>query len=296
MKKKLLSVLIPNYNHAKYLPECLSSVLNQAPEEVEVVVLDDASTDNSIEVIESFCKNDAKLKLVRNKINKGVNKLLNEGLNIISGEYVFGLSADDKMLPGIFSQMLPVLNKHPEIDLCTSDFAYFYNENPDQILIDRLLATEEPYCISSPAQTLDLFRKTDFWIPGHTSIMRTEWALKLGGYREELRHSSDFYLYHKIALTRPIGYVPKAMSAMRILSNSYSATGHANRKLRRQSQNNLMKLIFNDESKTLFAKSTLLRPIIKDLLLKAALTPKYWPFLIPLILKKMKKILPSYWS
>lgn len=291
MKKTLLSILIPNYNHSVYLPECLSSVLQSTSKNLEIVIVDDASTDNSIQIIESFLKKDTRIKLIKNKTNKGVNRTLNDSLKKISGEYVFGLSADDKILPGFFALVFPILQNHPEIDLCSSDYAYFHDQKNDQIRINRLLETTEPYLILPPQKTIELLKKTEFWIPGNASIIRTSLALEYGGYREELKHYSDFYLFHKIALTRTIGYIPKGISAMRIVPGSYSASCLSNKALRKESQYNLLNLILKDDSCNLFAKSTILRALIKDNFFISVFIPKYWKFLFPLIYKKIRKIL-----
>lgn len=289
MKKPLLSILIPNYNHAKYLPECLTSVLQTDAEDIEIFVVDDASTDNSVEVIESFAKKDSRVKLVRNAVNQGVNKTCNAGLALVSGEFVFGLSADDKALPTFFTKVLPILRDHPEIDLCTSDFASFTDENPGKIEVSRLSQTDEPYLILLPDETIEKFQKTSFWIPGNSSIMRTTWALRYGGYQEALKQHSDFYLFHKIALSRPIAYIPMAIAAMRIVAGSYSATCLANSKIRLESQCNLLNLVLQDELRDRFVKSTLLAPMIKRLKYKVIRTPRYWRFLFPLIRKKIRK-------
>lgn len=72
-----LCVLMPNYNHARFLPESLEAILAQSYPPLEVIVLDDASTDNSVEVIESFLRRDPRVRLVRNERNVGVERSVN---------------------------------------------------------------------------------------------------------------------------------------------------------------------------------------------------------------------------
>lgn len=293
MKKPFISILIPNYNHAHYLSKCLRSVLIEAPQDSEILVIDDASTDNSVDIIQSFLTTDTRVKLYKNRSNKGVNATVNYGLELVNGEYFFGLSADDQLLPGFFGKTLTVLRNHREVNLCSSDYAYFYDDKPENIFINRLMATDSPYLILHPEQTVERFRKTDFWIPGHTSVVRTEIARRYGGYQNQIRHFSDFYLVHRIALTQPIAYIPEGLSAMRLVSNSFSAQSHANPKIRYDSCRNLLNLILKDECKKLFQKSTLLRPTLKSNLLRIIFTPKYWGFLWPVIFKKGRKILSN---
>lgn len=74
-----LSVVVPNYNHAQYLPEALNAILNQSCRPMEVIVIDDCSTDNSVEVIEAFIRMDPIIRLYRNERNRGVNFSMNRG-------------------------------------------------------------------------------------------------------------------------------------------------------------------------------------------------------------------------
>lgn len=287
MREKFLSVYIPNYNHARYLPDCINSVLKEAPENTEILVIDDASTDHSVAVIQELVKKDQRVRFLQNKTNKGANATLHLGLHEVTGKYCLALSADDKLLPGFLIKNLEVLHKNKDLGLCCSDYAYFYDTKPDEIKINKLLKIEKPYLIMTPEESLKAFRKTSFWIPGHTTIARTEYARKYGGYQEKIRQSSDFFLFHKIALNHPIGYIPQGLSAMRLLPQSYSAQCLADPKVRNQAARNLLDLILSDESKELFQKSTLLNPILKRTLIQTVLTPKYWGFLWPAIGKKL---------
>lgn len=296
MKKCFLSILIPNYNHAAYLPECLTSALQGSDENIEILVVDDGSTDNSIEVVESFIQKDSRIRLVKNPINRGVNVILNEGLRLIRGQYVFGLSADDHIFPSFFSEMVPFIRAHPEIDLCTSDFTYFENDKQGELQTVPLLKSCQKALVLSPGQTMKYFRSTSFWIPGNSSIMRVDLAIRHGGFHKEINQYSDFFLYHKIALNGFVGYLPKGVAAMRKLSTSYSERCFSDLKKQRATSKALLNLVLKDESRDLFAESTILRPIVKDLLLIAVFNPRYWRFLFPIFLKKVKKYSPKIFS
>ncbi|MDE3045474.1 MAG: glycosyltransferase family 2 protein [Verrucomicrobiota bacterium] len=289
MKKPFLSVVIPNYNHGAYLENCLHSVLHEAVDDMEIFIIDDASTDNSLEILEKIAKKSSFITLIRNQSNKGVNASLNSVLHQIRGEYFFGLAADDFILPGFFKRALSLLKAHPHVALCCSDFAYFYKSDKSQIEVKSLIQTNEPYLILSPEKTLQLFKDTNFWIPGHTSIVRTQYLRKYGGFREKIKSASDFYLVHKIALTYPIVYIPEGLSAMRVLSSSYSAQCSANRVVRREKSQNLLNLILSDPCKKKFQQSTVLGWAIKDLFPFILFLPKYWGFLPPFFIKITKR-------
>src|ERR1700753_2127860 len=99
MNLPTLSVLIPNYNHAHYLPEALESILSQSVKPLEIIVVDDASKDNSIAVLEEYSRKHPLIKYYKNEKNRGVVATLNRCIELAAGEYVFLPGADDRTMP-----------------------------------------------------------------------------------------------------------------------------------------------------------------------------------------------------
>jgi glycosyltransferase involved in cell wall biosynthesis len=95
--KTQISVIIPNYNNAKYLPACLDSVLAQTFKDFECLVVDDCSTDESRKTISGYAKRDPRVRLVEMPKNSGVGAARNKGLDEARGEFVFFLDSDDVM-------------------------------------------------------------------------------------------------------------------------------------------------------------------------------------------------------
>src|SRR5262249_1546333 len=118
-----LSVIMPNYNHARLIPRALTAVLEQSHRPTEVIVLDDGSTDNSMEVIESFAQRDALVRLIRHERNQGIMAAIARGFEVSRGDYVFFPAADDYILPGHFEKSLRMLAEHPEAGLSFTNFA-----------------------------------------------------------------------------------------------------------------------------------------------------------------------------
>lgn len=77
-----ISVIMPNFNSEKFLPEAISSILNQTFTDFEFIIIDDGSTDNSVEIIKNFKKNDSRIIFLQNKRNEKICKTLNRGLRI----------------------------------------------------------------------------------------------------------------------------------------------------------------------------------------------------------------------
>ena len=90
-----LSIIIPIYNTSKYLSQCIDSILNQSYKNIEVILVNDASLDNSLSICESYSKKDSRIILIDKKINEGVDKARFTGLEYANGKYVLFIDSDD---------------------------------------------------------------------------------------------------------------------------------------------------------------------------------------------------------
>ena len=115
----LLTVAIPTYNSAHFLPDTLSSVLRQRIDDMEIVLVDNASTDNTAAVVKDFAG--PKIRYYRNESNVGSGNNHNISLSLARGKYIKWVHADDVLLDGLFEKQLEVLEKHPNVSLVTCD-------------------------------------------------------------------------------------------------------------------------------------------------------------------------------
>ena len=100
-----ISIITPVYNVSKYLPECITSVLNQAYQDYEMILIDDYSTDDSRKVMQEFSDQDSRIKTIYNEKNMGVAKSRNKGIQLAVGEYIYFLDSDDFLTPDALSLM-----------------------------------------------------------------------------------------------------------------------------------------------------------------------------------------------
>lgn len=110
----LLSVIIPTFNHGPYLGQCVQSVLDQGLDDVEILVLDNASTDETSRVMEAFAT-EPRVRYMRNRYNYGPGYNWRNGLRIAQGRYLTFLSADDYLNPGHLSSLLTLLEHNPHV-------------------------------------------------------------------------------------------------------------------------------------------------------------------------------------
>lgn len=114
---------MPVYNAQEYIREAIDSILNQTFSDFEFIIINDGSTDNSVEIIKNY--NDPRIVLVDNTENKGLVSVLNQGLQLAQGEYIARMDADDISLPNRFMEQVNYLDKHPQVGILGAWFHIF---------------------------------------------------------------------------------------------------------------------------------------------------------------------------
>lgn len=125
MVRKLISVLIPVYNTEKYLNECINSVLNQTYKELEIILIDDGSTDSSGAICDKFADLDARIKVIHNN-NSGVSVSRNTGIEASTGEYICFVDSDD-FLPLDSIEKLYTAIVENEVEIVFGNYCLCYN-------------------------------------------------------------------------------------------------------------------------------------------------------------------------
>lgn len=117
MKTGRMPVIIPVYNSEKYLAETLDSILAQSLQDIEVIVVDDASSDSSPETVRSFCDKDDRIRFIQLEENQGMCGAYNVGIEAASGEYKTFSGHDDVSLPDRLELQAEYLDAHPAISV-----------------------------------------------------------------------------------------------------------------------------------------------------------------------------------
>ena len=151
-----LSVLIPVYNVAPYLEECLESVLSQDFIDLEVLCVDDASTDGSDRILRAYAKADPRIRLFRQDRNRGQAAARNLALREARGEYVYMLDADDWILPGTLSMLMNIAEE----------------EQTDVIGFENRQFADDPAFEEAAAQTLFTYRDAEGLYEGTGAFIR----------------------------------------------------------------------------------------------------------------------------
>jgi glycosyltransferase involved in cell wall biosynthesis len=228
MKNQLVSIIVPCYNQAQYLSECLESIINQTYHDWECIIVNDGSPDNTDEIAEKWCRKDSRIRYFK-KENGGVSSARNYGISCSLGEFILPIDADDIIGPDFIMLALPRLNNNDDIKVATCKVYRFGKEKgiynlPDYSL-KRLALDNTIVCTA-------LYRKADWKrIGGYDEGMEygmEDWEfwlhlLKDGGDVAQIDSIQFFYRIKKISRNADLGLNKERIKKIR----DYVAAKHA---------------------------------------------------------------------
>lgn len=231
-----ISVVIPNYNHGRYLREAIDSVVRQSRPALEIIVIDDASTDDSVEIARAYARDHPFVRLVAHAQNRGVIENVNAILPHLAGTHALFLAADDQILPGYFETVMALLEKHPSAGMCLCDFECIWDDGDRDVRRQRL-AREPSYF--SPAEVPRVLYNR--W-PHGQSVVQLAALRAEGGYPADLRWHCDWFASWTICARHGFCYVPMVGTVLRVSDSSYSGQGRRGEHQRQVLQHVLQRL------------------------------------------------------
>jgi glycosyltransferase involved in cell wall biosynthesis/O-antigen/teichoic acid export membrane protein len=218
-----LSVVLPNYNHAQYIGEALEAILTQSFRPREVIVVDDGSTDNSLEVIEEFARRDPIVRLLRNGENRGVIFSTNRGLEQASGDFILFAGADDKVLPGLFERSGNLLAQFPHAGACSAVAVFVDEQGKVLRLVPPRPWVSKDACYLPPDEVLSGWRRYGWLFPSNTCFYRRDALLEAGGFPQELRSAADSFALMNLALSHGACFISEPLGIFTVRESSYSS-------------------------------------------------------------------------
>lgn len=218
-----LSVVVPNYNHAEYLDASLSAILRQSVPPLEVIVLDDASTDDSVEVIRRIAAQHPVIRLVQNEKNLGAMPNINKGVELSRGEYVYVASADDEIVPGLFEKSLHLLAQHPQAAFCCAIAEW--RETFSGLVWQMATRMPKEPCYLSPREMVGLGRAGRLFLISSTAVQKRALLLKAGCFPPDLRWHADWFACYVTGFRDGICFVPEVLSLANLLPGSFFQSG-----------------------------------------------------------------------
>ena len=219
MNLPTLSIIIPNFNHGHCLPVAVNAILKQSAQPLEVIIIDDGSTDDSVDIIQTLARQHPVINFHRNEKNQGVLFTVNRGIDLAQGEYVFLSSADDEILPGFLEKSLQVLAQHPQAGLsCTIGD---WREEATKLNWHMGVGMAETPSYLSPQRMVQLERQGRLFIPGHTTILKRSALIEAGKLIPELKLTVDWFIAYVIGYRHGICVVPEPLAVFKIQPQSY---------------------------------------------------------------------------
>ena len=200
MNQPLVTVYITNYNYGKYIKQAIESVLNQSCQDFELIIIDDGSTDNSKEIIESYAHID-KVQIVYQQ-NKGLNITNNVALKLANGQFIVRLDADDYFEKDALKSMSDALLKDTELGLVFPDY-YLVDED------GNVLHEEKRHSFEEDVTLLDM--------PAHgaCTMIRKSFLQTLGGYDEEFKCQDGYDLWVRFTAKYKVNNVSQILFSYR---------------------------------------------------------------------------------
>lgn len=212
------TVIVPAYNTADYIPTAVNSVLDQTFGDWELIVVDDASSqDDADEVMRTT--DDPRVRIFALPENRGISGARNEALRLARGRYVVPLDSDDWVLPTYLEEVAEEFSRHPELDVVSPDARMHLH--PEGV---ELSSSSFPSGLNrhiAPERQLEVLLRYNYLIP--MSAVRTDALRSVGGWRSQWSGIEDRDLWIRLAASRhPIGIIPRPLAVYRVRRDSVS--------------------------------------------------------------------------
>jgi len=210
MNNPIVTVLLPVYNAERYIALAVESILKQSFRDFELLIINDGSTDNSLEIIRSF--KDERIRLVTNESNQKLIATLNKGIQLARGKYIARMDADDISLPERLQKQVDFMESHPEVGVCGAWFeplelpgkAVKYPERDENIRIMMLYQT--PFC--------------------HPVVMLRKEVLAQQNifFSPDFIHGEDYEMWVRLSSVTQFANIPEVLLRYRSHESSVSAS------------------------------------------------------------------------
>jgi glycosyltransferase involved in cell wall biosynthesis len=207
-----IDIVVPCYNYGRFLGRCVESVAEQAHREWRVLIIDDASTDDTSAVAAELAGRDQRVTFRRHAANHGHIATYNEGLDWAQGEYMLLLSADDFLLPGALDRAIAVLDADSEIGLVWGPSIDYHAGDPLPDAAPSASKTE--VAVLDPIAFIRTLAASNC-VPQSAAVVRTSVQKRFGGYLPELPHTGDIEMWVRFALHSKVAQVKAAQVAYR---------------------------------------------------------------------------------
>lgn len=230
-----VAICLSNYNGQQYLRTSLEGICSQSHPADEIIILDDGSTDRSLEIINEYAQNYPNMKILVNETNKGVLFSINRILHQAKSDYIVWAASDDFLLPEFLEVSLHVLKQSPGAGICFSRFAVFTDGTDQKRIYSKQVMGDAfdlgcfPHFLT-PTMFYERLKRSYLWMSGNTVLARRDALLEMDGFPVSLRWHADWFAFYVIAMRYGVCIIPETLTCMRETVESYSRNGIKNKK------------------------------------------------------------------
>lgn len=207
-----ISVVMPVYNAERYIAEAVESILNQTFTDFEFIIINDGSTDRSLEILQCYARQDSRIRLISRE-NRGLVKTLNEGLALAKAPLIARMDADDVAFLDRFHLQVQFMDQHPEV-VCIGGYWEIIDDAGRVLTLLKVPEDNE--------QIQDLILKGHASITHPSAMFRKAQVQELGGYRGEFEAAEDLDLWLRLGEIGLLANIPYPVIKYRFLASSVS--------------------------------------------------------------------------
>ena len=215
-----VSVIMPCFNHGSFIKKSAKSILNQTYTNLELIIIDDASADNSLSVIQELAKFDNRIKLIVHGINQGASRSRNDGLRVATGEYVAFCDADDLWKINKLEYQVGLLSKNKEFDITYCDSEII---NGNGLETGKLFSDLFPIPAVPSGDLFESLCTTNFiniqTVLARKSVFNSEFK-----FDETIRWVEDWWLWIRLSRKHQFLYTPSILAQYRVHQDSTALT------------------------------------------------------------------------
>ncbi|WP_269930501.1 glycosyltransferase family 2 protein [Aminobacter sp. HY435] len=209
-----VDVVVPCYNYGRFIGDCVTSVLDQRGVDLRVLIIDNASQDDSLDIARKMAARDSRVEVVAHSVNRGATYSYNEGIDLASGDYMLILDADDMLAPGALGRAVAVLDNDPSICFAHGDegrleaggAAGMPGLGSDQPAVSTMTGT---------AFIRQLCRMPVNHIGANTVVRRTSVQKQIGHYRPSLPYTDDLEMWLRLATAGNVARISEVQAIRR---------------------------------------------------------------------------------
>jgi glycosyltransferase involved in cell wall biosynthesis len=222
-----VDVVVPCYQYGRFLRECVDSILSQGVGNIRVLIIDNASTDNSLEVARQLAAEDRRVEVVAHPRNVGATASYNEGIDWASAEYFVLLDADDLLARGCLARALACMEAHRNVGFTYGIEAFRFPDGTMQVHPEH--SRHAPWRLSTGRRFIaGVCRTPRNYVGAPTVVRRTSVQKRIGYYRPSLPYTDDLEMWLRLASAGDVGSISTVQGIRRIHGLQMSAGYRSN--------------------------------------------------------------------